>query len=94
MNAQALLNKFSKVIHNRNILEDLEPKEQLQTWIKEDLLDLHTHPRLRKDKKHRFFLAIKKIIRSDLLEPADKTELIQIYIDTMEAIDANEHSNK
>ncbi|GAA0336391.1 hypothetical protein GCM10008967_28450 [Bacillus carboniphilus] len=85
MNNQKLLPALSRLWNNRNIEEQTTPEK----WIREDLLDEQTHPRLRKGKQERFYLAIKKITCADFLNAADKVALINLYIEVLEDLNEN-----
>lgn len=80
MNDRELLHILSKSFNNRKSNEQISDAEQLIIWIKEDLLDQWTHPRLRKDRHERFFLATRKIIESEFMKEDEKIHLLQKYI--------------
>lgn len=81
-----LLSSYQALWNNRSFKQEgKEDQEILFESIKSELLDLHTHPRLRLTKEEKFFQAMKRIAKAELNETI-KLDLIQIYIIIMEEL--------
>ncbi len=78
-----LLNSYRGLWNNRQLgYTDSSAEAVLKEAIKRDLLDENSHPRIRKNKEEKYYLAIKRIIESSLHEK-DKLQLIQLYTESL-----------
>ncbi|MFD2680543.1 hypothetical protein [Bacillus seohaeanensis] len=78
-----LLNSYRSLWNNRQLgYTDSSAEAVLKEAIKRDLLDENSHPRIRKNKEEKYYLAIKRIIESSLHEK-DKLQLIQLYTESL-----------
>jgi hypothetical protein len=78
-----LLNSYRSLWNNRQLdYTDSSAEAVLKEAIKRDLLDENSHPRIRKNKEEKYYLAIKRIVESSLHEK-DKLQLIQLYTESL-----------
>jgi hypothetical protein len=78
-----LLNSYRSLWNNRQLdYTDSSAETVLKEAIKRDLLDENSHPRIRKNKEEKYYLAIKRIVESSLHEK-DKLQLIQLYTESL-----------
>lgn len=80
MREEFLMQEYLKLWSERTTEHD-----SLEHLIKVELLDEMTHPRLRKSKHEKFYLAIKRILYSSLDEKV-KLELIHYYTKIMDKL--------
>ncbi|KYD08536.1 hypothetical protein [Heyndrickxia sporothermodurans] len=86
MNYSKLLEDYLSIWNNRSDSEHtLSPKEKLHELIIMELHDEQTHPRTRKTKEMKFYLAIKRVANSSLTD-SEKIALIRYYTEVMEEI--------
>lgn len=78
-----LLNEYRKLWNNRVLAVRDSSEETLVDAIKRELLDENSHPRIRKNKHEKFFLAVKRISQSKLTD-MDKINLINLHIELLE----------
>ena len=84
---EQLLEQYRSIWNNRLLVKgESSSKEVLTDAIKRELLDENSHPRIRKSKYEKYFLAIKRIITSSIPENT-KLALIKIHMEVMETID-------
>ncbi|MFT4414056.1 hypothetical protein ACLM5H_09365 [Fredinandcohnia humi] len=85
-NYSLLLDVYQSLWNNRNLREESEKSEEiLRATVKKDILDEMTHPRVRKNRFEKFYIASKRIVESALSDD-DKQNLLQIYIEEMEKV--------
>ncbi len=79
-----LLDSYRALWNNRSLqlMDEHEPKTILNQAIHRELLDEYSHPRVRKSKEEKFYLAIKRITDSSL-DIEDKMDLIQLHVQVM-----------
>ncbi|MEK5523229.1 hypothetical protein B5V89_08460 [Heyndrickxia sporothermodurans] len=86
MDYSKLLEAYLSIWNNRIDSDDtLSPKEKLHELIIMELHDEQTHPRTRKTKEVKFYLAIKRVANSSLTD-SEKIALIRYYTEVMEEI--------
>ncbi|MEB6547782.1 hypothetical protein MXL46_01510 [Heyndrickxia sporothermodurans] len=86
MDYSKLLEAYLSIWNNRIDSDDtLSPKEKLHELIIMELHDEQTHPRTRKTKEMKFYLAIKRVANSSLTD-SEKIALIRYYTEVMEEI--------
>lgn len=78
-----LLNEYRKLWNNRKLEGEENAETVLIEAIARELKDENSHPRVRKERYEKFFLAVKRITGSNLAE-ADKMVLIEIHIQQLE----------
>jgi hypothetical protein len=80
-----LLNQYRSIWNNRLLQSDESSEEIINEAIKRELLDENSHPRVRRPVHEKFYLAVKRIAESQLIEE-DKLALITLHIQVMEVL--------
>lgn len=86
VNYNYLLNEYRTLWNNRLLPADEDAKMILNEAIARELKDENSHPRVRKSSYEKFYLAVNRIMESNLLE-LDKQQLIQIHLAEMKRIE-------
>lgn len=80
-----LLDIFLSLWNKREVkVGSNSPTATVKEMMKSELLDEFSHPRVRKTKEEKYFLAVKRVIDSDL-KTEDQIRLIRLYTDVMES---------
>ncbi|MBP2241213.1 hypothetical protein J2Z40_001775 [Cytobacillus eiseniae] len=85
VNYSHLLNKYRTLWNNRLLAGEKEAEQILKEAIAREIKDENSHPRVRKSLHEKFYLAVKRIMESQL-SIADKNHLIQIHLDEMNKV--------
>lgn len=82
-----LLESYRSIWKGRSLHSesDEEAERILIRSIRAELLDEHTHPRLRISKEKKFFQGIKRIMSTEL-DMKEKYELIELFIEVLESL--------
>ncbi|UQD52425.1 hypothetical protein C0971_10700 [Bacillus methanolicus] len=83
-----LLNQYRSIWNNRLLESDESSEEIIKEAVKRELLDENSHPRVRKSVHEKFYLAVKRIVESQLNEE-DKFALITLHIQIMKDLKQN-----
>lgn len=83
---EQLLEQYRTLWNNRKLAEYASAEEVLRSAIASELKDEFAHPRVRKTKYEKYYLAVNRIITSELADSM-KTALIAIHTDMMSALD-------
>ena len=80
MDFGVLLNAYRSIWNNRLLRNnDLSDEYILKDAIKRELLDENSHPRIRKSKEEKMYLALKRIVESNVMAE-DQFHLIKLHI--------------
>ncbi|MBE3570893.1 MAG: hypothetical protein IMW92_12510 [Bacillales bacterium] len=86
MEDRYLLDMFLSLWNKREANEGSNsPSTSIKERMKSELLDEFSHPRVRKTKEEKYYLAVKRVVDSDLKEE-DQLRLIRLYTDVMESL--------
>jgi hypothetical protein len=86
MEDQHLLDIFLSLWNKREVKEGSHtPSTTVKEMMKSELLDEFSHPRVRKTKEEKYYLAVKRVVDSDL-KAVDQIRLIRLYTDVMESL--------
>lgn len=84
MRFNQLLNEYRSIWNNRLLLNEGESSEKvLLEAIKRDINDENSHPRIRRNKYEKFYLATKRIMEATIPNES-KFELIELHKNYME----------
>lgn len=83
LNYNYLLTEYRSLWKNRMLTGDIDAKEILKDAIARELKDENAHPRVRKSKHEKYYLATKRIIESTISE-GNKQLLLKLHIEQME----------
>lgn len=73
-----MIEAFKKLWPQRAAVDAISSMEELEKYMRIELNDELTHPRVRKTKEEKLQLALERIGQSDLAE-AEKKELAELY---------------
>ncbi|MDQ0273714.1 hypothetical protein [Cytobacillus purgationiresistens] len=82
---ESLLNEYRTLWNNRELKAEESPENILKEAVARELKDENSHPRIRKPIADKFYLAVKRIIQSDL-DIAKKGKLVEVHIEIYELI--------
>lgn len=85
MDSKVILDAYRQLWKNRILPVVKDETETLWDSIEKELKDEMTHPRLRKNPKEKFYLAIKRIVSSPLSDD-QKVKLIELHIQVLETL--------
>ncbi|PLR78383.1 hypothetical protein CU633_05215 [Bacillus sp. V3-13] len=89
MDYDYLLQQYRSIWNHRTLPSEQNSQAVLDEAILRELLDENSHPRVRRSRYDKFYLAVSRIIDSALPDH-DKLALILLYKKTMETIKARE----
>lgn len=82
-----LLAEYRSIWNHRLLENEGESSEVvLREAIKRELLDENSHPRIRRNKYEKYYLAIRRLINSSL-EPEGKLTLIHLHDEIIASLD-------
>ncbi|MDN7241025.1 hypothetical protein QWY14_04445 [Planococcus sp. N028] len=73
-----MIQAFKKLWPQRAAVENISSMEELETYMRIELNDELTHPRVRKSKSEKLQLALDRIEQSDL-SVEEKNEIAELY---------------
>ncbi|TWT00977.1 hypothetical protein [Planomicrobium sp. CPCC 101079] len=73
-----MIEAFKKLWPNRTAVDKISSMEELEKYVRIELNDELTHPRVRKTKAEKLQLAMERIEQSDLADD-EKTDLAELY---------------
>lgn len=85
INFNQLLLEYRTLWNNRLLNGEENAEHILKTAISRELKDENSHPRVRKSHYEKFYLAVRRVMDSNLAE-GNKQQLIQVHIEMMENI--------